>query len=445
MSITKELAQYVANASYADLPQDAKDTAKRCLLDWFGVTIGAVPQEIFPILDQYAAETGGEQQATVVGSGRKTSAMMAALVNGTLSHALDLDDLHEASISHPTVTVAPAVLAVGENRRVSGKDLINAFVLGMEAEIRIGLAAGRPHYDKGWHATSTTGRFGAVVGAAKLLGLNVDQLVFALGIAGTQSGGVRQVFGSMCKPFHAGKASADGVLAASLAGLGFTSSKAIVEGKFGFLDIFSPDPKPEKVLEGIGQKYVINETGFKRHASCGGTHSTIDGMLDIRSREKIAAEDVEEIELELSTLCLDAAGQVDPKTGLACKFSVTHCAALAFLEGRAGEDQFTDEKANDPQIVSLRNKVKAKANPGFSLWLEGKVTVVTKDGRRVESHVRIPKGLPGNMFTIEEMEEKFRSLTVQVLRRQQVEELLAKLRNLEEVADVSELMRLCAK
>lgn len=444
MDITKQLAHHVERISFDDIPGEVREMAKLCLLDWFGVTLGGLREDLSPILQKLIAEMGGKGQATIIGSGQKTNVLLASLVNGSLSHALDFDDAHAGSFAHPTVTVAPAVLAVGEYRKVSGRDLITAFVLGFEVETRIGIAAGRAHYDKGWHATATTGRFGAAAGAAKLLGLNAGQLVNALGIAGTQAGGVRQVFGTMCKPFHAGKAAMDGVLAACLAGMGFTSSDCIIEGKFGFLDIFSPEPKAEKILEGIDSDYTILSVGFKPYASCAGTHTTIDAVKDIQSREKLSADDVLEIELELAKLPLDAAGIVEPKKALEGKFSVYHCAALAFLEGEAGEDKFTDEKVNDPAIVNLRKKIKAKYNPDFKL-LDAKVTVVTRDGRRVEKFVGIPKGQPQNKMSMCEMEEKFKGLASLVLPEENTSRLIEKINRMEEVDDVNELIGLAVK
>lgn len=442
MGATRQLAQYVVQTSYDDLPGEMKEMAKLCLLDWFGVTLGGVREDLSPILQKLAAGMGGEKQASIIGAGLKTNVLLAALVNGSMSHALDFDDAHAGSFAHPTVTVAPAVLAVGEYKKASGRELINAFVLGFEVETRIGMAAGRTHYDKGWHATSTTGRFGGAAGAAKLLGLDEGQLVNALGIAGTQTGGVRQVFGTMCKPFHAGKAAMDGVLAAYLAKTGFTSSDSIVEGKFGFLDIFSPEPKVEKLTEGLGRDYTITSVGFKPYASCAGTHTVIDAMKDIRSKEKLTADDVQEIEMDLAKLSLDAAGIVEPKTALEGKFSVYHCAALALLEGEAGEDKFTDEKVNDPVIIGLRKKIKARLNPEHQL-LDAKVVVTTRDGRKIERFVRIPKGQPQNKMTAAEMEEKFRGLACLVLPRENVDRLVEKIYRLEEISDICEIINLC--
>jgi 2-methylcitrate dehydratase PrpD len=442
MGATKELARYVVQTSYNDLPEEVVKMAKTCLFDWFGVTLGGVREDLSTILQKLAVEMGGESQASVIGTNLKTNVLWAALLNGSVSHVLDFDDAHAGSFAHPTVTVAPAVLAVGEYKKVSGKDLIAAFVAGFEVETRIGIAAGRAHYDKGWHATSTTGRFGGAAGAAKLLGLDEAQLVNALGIAGTQASGVRQVFGTMCKPFHAGKAAMDGVLAAYLAKTGFTSSDSIVEGKFGFLDIFSPEPQVEKLTAGIGREYTISSVGFKPYASCAGTHTVIDAMKDIRSKEKLTADDVQEIELDLAKLSLDAAGIVEPKTALEGKFSVYYCAALALLEGEAGEDKFTDEKVNDPVIVGLRKKIKARLNPEHQL-LDTKVVVTTRDGRKIERFVRIPKGQPQNKMTAAEMEEKFRGLARPVLPRENVDRLVEKIYRLEEISDVSEIINLC--
>lgn len=443
MEITRQLASFVARTAYEDLSAEVIDQARLCLLDWLGVTLAGTREELAPVLNGCITELGGKEQATVLGKGIKTSVLFAALANGTMSHVLDYDDVHAASFSHPSVPLAPAVLAMGEYLRASGKDVLTAFVLGFEVETRIGAAAGRAHYDHGWHATSTIGHFGAAAGAGKLLGLDENRLVHALGIAGTQAGGVRQVFGTMCKPFHAGKAAMDGVLAALLAQRGFTSSDCIVEGKYGFLDVFSPAPQKEKVLAGLGADYQILDVGFKPYASCAGTHTTIDAMKQIQSKAKLAPEDVLEIDLELARLPLDAAGILEPKKALEGKFSVYHCAALAFLEGSVSEDKFTDEKVNDPVLAALRRKVKARLNPEFKL-LDAKVTVVTRDGRRLESFVPIPKGQPENPLTFAEMEEKFTGLAALVLPEDNIHQLIARMKSFEQVADVNEVISLCS-
>jgi 2-methylcitrate dehydratase PrpD len=442
MKAAQKIADYVKRTAYIDLPKNVVEQAKLCLLDWLGVTLAGSVEELTPILTGCLEEIGGAKQATVLGKGIQTSVLFAALINGTMSHALDYDDVHAASFSHPSVPLAPAVLAAGEYKQASGKDVLTAFVLGFEVETRIGAAAGRAHYDHGWHATSTIGRFGAAVGAGKLLGLDENMLVNALGIAGTQTGGVRQVFGTMCKPFHAGKAAMDGVLAALLAQRGFTSSDEIIEGKYGFLDVFSPEPQKEKILAGLGKDYQIMGVGFKPYASCAGTHTTIDALKQIQSRERLAAGDVLEINLELAKLPLDAAGIAEPKKALEGKFSVYHCAALAFLEGSVDEDKFTDEKVNDPRLVELRKKVKARLNPDFKL-LDAKVTVVTKDGREVVSFVSIPKGQPENPLTFSEMEDKFTGLAKLVLPEENIRQVIEKVKTLENIADLRELFRLC--
>ncbi len=442
MGATQELARYVVETAYNDLPGGAVEKAKQCILDWLGVTLGALNEDLTPILIKLAVEMGGEKQATILGKNLRTNVLLAALVNGSVSHALDFDDTHAFSMGHPSVPLAPAVFAVGESRKITGKDLLTAFVLGFEVETRIGAAAGRDHYDKGWHATATFGRFGAAAGAGKILGLDTGQMVNAFGIAGTQASGLRQVFGSMCKPFHAGKAAMDGTLAALLARDGFTSSSEIIEGKQGFLDVLSPAPQVNRAVEGLGKDYWIMNVGFKPYASCAGTHTTIDAIRDIQSKEKLSADEVEEINLELAKLPLDAAGIAEPKKALEGKFSVYHCAALAFLEGSVGEDKFTDEKINDPEVVRLRQKVKARLNPEFQM-VDAKVTVITKDGRKIERLARIPKGQPFNPMTYPEMEEKFRGLVLSVLPEKKVEQLLAKIKTLEEVRDITELINLC--
>jgi 2-methylcitrate dehydratase PrpD len=441
MGATRKLAEYVSRTAYKDISSKAIEQAKLCILDWLGVTLGGSREDIAPILIDFVTAIGGEKQATILGKGIKTSVLNAALVNGAMSHVLDYDDVHPASFSHPTVPLAPAVLAVAEHKKASGADLLTAFALGFEVEARAGAAAGRSHYDIGWHATSTIGHFGAAAGAGKLLNLDADRLVNAFGIAGTQVCGVRQVFGTMCKPFHPGKAAMSGVMAAMLAERGFTSSQEILEGKYGFLDIFTKEPDESKLLAGLEEDYHLYGVGFKGYASCAGTHTTIEALKEL-SKLNLKADDIEEVQIECAKLNLDAAGQTDPKTGLEGKFSVYHCAALAILKGAADEGQFTDEKVNDPEIVKLRKKVKATVNPEFSL-VESKTAVKTKDGKEYTNFVSMPKGMPNNPLSFEEMVQKFKGLATLVIPGSNADRIVELIKTLETVSDVSALVSLC--
>lgn len=444
MKVTEKLAQYVVDSSFKTFPQPVVHQAKRCFLDLIGVALGGANQPLSQILLQMVKDFDGKPQATIWGHGFKTNVMNAALVNGAMAHALDFDDTHTASLGHPSAPLIPAVLTVAEWKRLSGKDALEAFVLGFEVETRIGVGMGLKHYERGWHATSTFGRFGAAVAAGKLLGLNLEQMKHAIGLAGTQAAGVRLVFGTMTKPFHPGKCAFDGVLAAILAQRGFTCAPNIIEGRKGYFEVLGDNSKLEPMVKNLGKKYeVLNDT-FKPYAACLLTHPTIDAVIELRNKYHLRPEDVAEINCEVARFCLDSAGQVEPPTGLAGKFSVYFCAAVALAEGAAGEEMFTDQRVLDPQMVALRKKVKAKIVPEFK-DTEARVTISTKEGKKYTAYVTIPKGDPRNPPSDQELEDKFRSLAAFVLPKAKINRLIKTIWSLEELKDIRKLIKLCQK
>ena len=442
MQVTEKLARFAVETSYRSFPKPVIHQAKRCFLDLLGVALGGSRQPLGNILVKVVKDFGGKPQATVLGHGLKTNVMNAALVNGAIAHALDYDDTHIGSIGHPSAPVVPAVLAVAEWKGLSGKSALEAFLLGFEVETRIGLGLGTKHYDRGWHTTSTFGRFGAAVAAGKLLGLSLEQMKQALGLAGTQAAGLRLVFGTMTKPFHPGKSAFDGVLSAILAQRGFTCTPNILEAKKGFVEVLGDHSKLEPMVKNLGKKYeVLNDT-FKPHAACLLTHPTIDAIIDMRNKYHLRPEDIGEIQCDVARFCLDSAGQVEPRTGLAGKFSTYYCAALALAEGVAGEEMFTDRKVLDPKMVALRKKVKARVVPRFK-DTEAKVTITTKEGKKYSAYVDRPKGDPRNPPTDRELENKFRSLAAFALPKPKIDRLIRTLWNLEKIGNVRQLIRLC--
>ncbi len=442
MEVTEKLARFAVETSYRSFPKPVVHQAKRCFLDLLGVALGGSQQPLGKILVKVAKDFGGKPQATILGHGLKTSVMNAALINGAMAHALDYDDTHIGSMGHPSAPVVPAVLAVAEWKGLSGKSALEAFLLGFEVETRIGMGLGPKHYDRGWHNTSTYGRFGAAVAAGKLLGLSLGEMKQAMGLAGTQAAGLRLVFGTMTKPFHPGKSAFDGVLSAILAQRGFTCAPNILEGKKGFVETLGDHSKLEPMVKNLGKTYQVLKDTFKPYAACLLTHPTIDAIIDMRSKYDLRPEDVENIQCDVARFCLDSAGQVEPKTGLAGKFSTYYCAALALAEGVAGEDMFTDRKVLDPKMVALRKKVKARIVPRFK-DTEAKVTITTKGGKKYSAFVDRPKGDPRNPPTDRELEDKFRSLAAFVLPQRKIDSLVKTIWRLEKVPNIRELIRLC--
>lgn len=442
MQVTEKLARYALETSYKSFPKEVVHQAKRCFLDLIGVALGGANQPLGKILVKTVKDFGGKPQATVWGHGLKTSVMNAAFVNGAIAHALDFDDTHVGSMGHPSAPLIPALLAVAEWKGLSGKSALEAFLLGFEVETRIGKGMGMKHYDRGWHATSTFGRFGAAVAAGKLLDLSLDQMKQAMGLAGTQAAGLRLVFGTMSKPFHPGKSAYDGVLSAILAQRGFTCAPNIIEGKKGYFEALGDGSRLEPMVKNLGKKYEVLNNTFKPYAACLLTHPTIDATIELRNKYKLQPEDVEGIQCDVAHFCLDSAGQIEPKTGLAGKFSTYYCAALALAEGAAGENMFTDRRVLDPKMVALRKKVKARIVPGFK-DTEARVTITTRGGKKYSAYVDIPKGDPRNPPSDQEMENKFRTLAPFVLPESKINRLVEAIWHLEKVKDIRQLIRLC--
>ncbi|WP_041279294.1 MmgE/PrpD family protein [Desulfobacula toluolica] len=263
MELTRRLAQFVCATRFEDLPEPVVNKAKECFLDWQGVALAGTTDPGSKVMMHYVMAVGGKPEASVIGSSLKTDIANAALANGMIGHALDFDDYHDETVIHASAACVPAILALAEKFNTSGREFITAMVLGVDVCIRIGLALGDYHYQRGWHTTATAGTFGATAGAAKLMGLNADQLVTAFGICGTQASGLRQVFGTMCKPFHAGKVSMEGIMSASLASMGFTASQNMLEGELGLLDVLTETPDQAIMLDQLGQKFHINRLSIK--------------------------------------------------------------------------------------------------------------------------------------------------------------------------------------
>ncbi|MFC1820162.1 MmgE/PrpD family protein [Thermodesulfobacteriota bacterium] len=441
-SPTNELANFIVNMRFTDLSKEQIDAAKRCFLDWLGVTIGGIREPPAKILVDLIEELGGKKQASVIGYGRKTSILNAALVNGTMAHSLDYDDAHMYTRNHPSAPLIAALLPVSEYKKLPGTELITAFILGFEVSTRIGLALGNDYYDLGWHATPVLGRFGVAAGVGKLLGLDTEKLKNAFGLAATQTGGIRKVFGTMGKPFHAGKAAMDGILSTILADKGFTAPKDILDEDSGFLGILSSKIDLDQITSELGEKFHVFDVSFKPHAACLAMHPPIDGLISIRNEYRIDPENIDRIDLEVAPICLVLGDNKNPESGLEGKFSVYYCAALAVTEGQARNNVFSDEMIRATHIRRLMEKTVVKGNESFQ-ESEAKIKVVSKDGGLFEKHIIAPKGDPRNPLNFDEIVEKFTDLSKCILPENNVEQIVSLIQNLEKLENIMELIRIC--
>lgn len=441
MSTTQELARFVVESDTSAVPPEVLHEGKRCIINLMAVALYSSRDPSLQILLDLFRADGGHRDATVLGTRMRTTTQNAALANGYLGHLEDYDDTHFPTVIHPSAPTLPAALALGEKLGADGRSVLVASILAMEVCCRIGLAIHPAHYDAGWHITGTCGVFGSVAAAGRLLGLDVDRMVHAMGVAGTQASGVREVFGSMTKPFHPGRAAQSGVLAALLAQHGFTSTTAIMEGRRGFAAVLSAEHDLSKATDGLGERWELTMNEVKPYACGVVSHPLIDAMVALRSRDGVAPDSVEKIEAGVHPLVLELVDRRHPKVGLEGKFSFQHSMAVALVDGAAFPAQFTDERTSNPVISSIRDRTTAAVDP--SLAEDAAVVKLTlKDGRVYTESVRHATGAPENPVTDAQLEEKFRTLAGDALPRRRAERLLEMLWNLEDVPEVTVLMAL---
>ena len=440
--VTLEIASRAAGLRYVDLPEDVRHWVRQCLLDWFGVTLAGTVEELSRILLDEADEQGGRPVATLIGRATKAPTQQAALLNGTASHALDYDDVNLTMGGHPTVPIMPALLALGEAKGVCGADLITAFVAGYETACRIGALVAPGHYTQGFHATATVGTFGAAAACAHLLKLHATQTATALGIAGTQAAGLKSMFGTMCKPLHAGKAAQNGLLAASLAARGLSSRSDVLECTQGFGDTQSQDFHADTALAEPVAGWHLRKNLFKYHAACYLTHAPIECARAIRQQPGFEPKAVREV-----VVCVDAgAAKVchipEPRTGLEAKFSLrlTTAMALAGLD-TASLRIYSERNATDPALVRLRDTIAVEFKPNWPPTLaEARVTLA--NGHILQA--RHDSGLPATDLNAQQkrLDAKFMSLAKPILGPHGAEQLAAAVASLDHLGLLGELTRL---
>jgi 2-methylcitrate dehydratase PrpD len=448
VTITERLAHLIAETTYEQLPTSAVTQAKRALLDTIGVTLAGHREDAGQIITGLVKDAGGHPDAAILGTSLYTSPALAALANGTLGHALDFDDVTFHLRGHPSVPVVPAVLALGQALRASGKGVITAFVIGVEVEAKVGKAMTAAHLRRGWHPTATIGTLGAAAAAANLLRLTASQVQMALGIAASKAAGLRQNFGTMTKPLHAGEASRSGVEAAQLAQRGFTADPHILDNRFSFFNVFVGEGEfvSETVVRDFGAPYEVITPGIgvKPYPACRQAHSAIDAMLQLVHSYRLQPDDVREIICRISARMRDFLVHHQPQTGLAGKFSMEYCLAAALLRGKLGLAEFSDASVKDPRVQLLMKRVRLthpdqdKINwdtPGPAA-----VEVVLHNGERRQQSIEVPKGDPDLPLTWAELVTKFQDCAATVLPDAQIQEAMQYIAHLEELSSLKPLM-----
>jgi len=437
---TRQLAHWIVNAKWEDVPQSARYEAVRSVFNWVGCCLGGARHETTERAISALAEFSGKAEATVLGRSERLDIMHAALMNGITSHVLDYDDTHLDTIIHPAGPVASAILALAERLGTNGKDFMHAFILGVETECRIGLAVYPSHYERGFHITGTAGVFGGTAAAGKLLGLNEQQMTWALGIAATQSAGLKEMFGTMCKSFHVGSAGQNGLKAALLASKNYTSSDGVLEAKEGFASTYSDEQDFSRITDNLGTTWEVEKNTYKPF-SCGiVTHPIIDGCIQLKNEHKLTSDQIEKVSLRVNPLVIKLTGKKTPQTGLEAKFSIFYISAASIIEGVAGPNQFTDEAVRDPETVALRDRVEAAVDENVSEE-EAYVSITLKNGKVVDKHVENAIGSVQRPLTTEQLEHKFADQAQVTLPKSQIEDLMAICWDVENLASMSELAK----
>lgn len=423
MGTTQQLARFIAEYDTDAMPIDVREQAVRCLVNWAACAVGGSRH---PAVNHALAALRpfiGKPQATLLGRSERVDALHAALLNGISSHVLDFDDTHLDTLVHPSGPVISALLALAQYQRMDGKTFVDAVACGIEVECRIALGIYPSHYNIGWHITGTVGGFGAAAAVGRALRLNQEQAAWALGIAATQAGGLREMFGTMCKSLHPGRAAHSGLSAALMAASGFNSSYAAIEAPRGFAHVLSPECDLDRMTHRLGETWEIRSNSFKPYACGVVIHPVIDGCIALHQRDDFDVESVAQVTLQVHPLVMELTGKTEPETGLEGKFSVNHSAAKTLIDGFSSTGHYTDAAVQDPATIALRHRVAIQIRHDIRED-EAKITVELKDGRTIHHHVDHALGSKERPMSGNDLSAKFHTLVTGILSPMQARDAL---------------------
>jgi len=460
-SLTTYVAGFIATTRYQDLPADVLRLGKKSILDGLGLALAGSVAKSGRLLRRHLQGLGCSGGASsIIGTPLRVPPRFAAFANGTAIHADDYDDTQLAVakdrvyglLTHPTAPALPAVLAVAERDRRSGKDLLTAYHVGVEVECKIAEAINPRHYQHGFHTTATIGTFGAAAGLANLLTLPAEGAGVALGIAGSLSAGLRENFGTMMKPLHAGRAAESGVLAAELASLGFTATPYILEAPRGFFHAAGGGYDEGAIRGKLGHPWTFMNPGvsIKPHPSGSLTHPGMTLMLSLIRQHNIRPDQVQSVKVGTNQNMPNALIHHRPRTELQAKFSMEFCMAILLLDRKAGLAEFTDEVVNRPDVQAMIQKVDFGVHPEAEAAGYDKMTTILEitlaDGRRISGRADFGKGSPANPMSYEEVADKFRECAgFSRWPKDKAERIIELVKGLEELRDVRELTALLSR
>ena len=454
MGVTEKTARFIVDTSYGSIPRDAVEKAKRTALDCVGAALAGVGEPVSQTITAYTITLGGAAQASIFGAGVKVSVADAALTNGCIAHALDYDDCG-VKIGHPSVLVLPAVLSLGEHLGASGKDILAAYIVGLEVEGKLALHADFKLMQARLNHQTWYGSIGAAAACAKLLELNVEKTRMALGIAANFACGLSANHGSMAGAMAAGNACRNGVIAALMAQAGITANPNIIEAKNGFYDtlVGRDHYDGERMADSLGKPFYIESPGIglKKYPSCYHTHRALDGVFQLLGEHCLNDKDIAEVDVGTSERAMRVLAFTEPATPYQAKFSMPYCIAAAVVDQQVTLETFTPSKLEDRSIVQTRKKVHLSF-PDVPIWpgladvgpdiefVGNPVTIRTTDGRRYSARVDIPRGDPALPLTDGELLSKYRDCARSQLRQDDIERSVDLVLGLEKVTDIGTLM-----
>lgn len=435
---TRQLAQFAAESRWGDIPRAVRHEGERAILNWLGCAIGGCRDESVEVMLAALREFSGAPQATLIGRGGRLDALTAACINATSSNRLDFDDTHLRTVIHPTVPVASALLALAEYRPLTGAEFLHAFVLGVDAECRIGNAVSPEQYEHGWHITATCGVLGAAVAAGKALALDPQRMAWALGIAATQASGLMEMLGTMCKSYNMGHAARNGLSAALLAQAGYTSSERALEAPRGFLNVLATRSNAAEITDALGSRWEIMQNAYKPYPCGIVIHPVIDACLDLRVAHRIDPAQIAKVEVTVHPLAQQLCGRKTPRDSLEGKLSLYHSAAVALCDGEAGVEQFLDARVAAPDVVALREMIAVSADAAIGAE-QARVRVLLANGAAHEMFVEHARGCLARPMTDAELDAKFRRLAATELAPHEVENLAQQCWSLASLPDAAAL------
>jgi 2-methylcitrate dehydratase PrpD len=440
MSETKELASWVVKSRLEDIPDDVRREAVRALVNYTGCALGGSPDPAVNLAMQAFFPFFGPPTASILGRTERADPLHASLMNGISSHVYDYDDTTPKNYIHPSSPVASALFAYTSANKVSGRDFVHAFILGFEAESRIGNSVYPAHYDVGWHITGTAGVFGAAIAIGKLVGLSEQQMIWAIGLAATQAAGLREMFGSMAKSLHPGRAAQNGYASALLARVGFTSGVHGLEGPRGFAAVQAAKYDLSKITAGLGVDFDLRANTYKPFPCGIVNHPTIDGAIQIHQEHQAAPESIRAVRLRVAPLVMDLCNQQNITRGLQGKFSVYHGVAIGLVRGKAGIREYSDEAVNDPAIKRIRESATAVGDPSVTED-QANIEVEFSNGEKISRFVEKSLGNIHRPMTNEQLNDKFRDQAVLALPAEKVERIIELCWRIDQLADVNELVQ----